>query len=117
MKNYMDTLDIFKIILGSSIVTAGLLTVISLVAKTWIVERIKNALQKQHTQFSSDLQWEIKIKERAERVAEYISLARSLSEKSTEEEYRKANRLSWELAMWLPDEIYKQMILAIAAPN
>lgn len=117
MKYYLDATDILKIVLGSSVLTTGFLAFISLGAKTWIVERIKHALQKQHTEFSLELQWQVKIRERAERVAEYISLARSLSEKSTEEEYRNANRLSWELAMWLPDEIYKQMVLAIVAPS
>ena len=113
----MSTIDIIKIILGSSIVTTAFMTLISLMAKTWIVERIKLALQKEHTQFNTDLQWEVKVRERAERVAEYISLARSLREDSTEEEYRKANRLSWELAMWLPEDIYSQMVQAIANPN
>lgn len=50
-------------------------------------------------------------------MAEYISLARSLKENSSEDDYIKANRLSWELAMWLPAEIYSQMVLAIANPN
>lgn len=113
----MNTIDLIKIIVGSSFVTTALMTLISLIAKTWIVERIKLALQKEHTQFNTDLQWEVKVRERAERVAEYISLARSLRENSTEEEYRKANRLSWELAMWLPEDIYSQMVLAITNPN
>lgn len=113
----MNTIDLIKIILGSSIVTTTFMTLISLIAKTWIVERIKLALQKEHTQFNNDLKWEVKVRERAERVAKYISLARSLREESTEDEYRKANRLSWELAMWLPEEIYSQMVLAIASPD
>ncbi len=113
----MNTIDIMKVIIGSSLVTTTFITLISLIAKTWIVERIKFVLQKEHTQFNTDLQWEIKVKERAEKVAEYFSLARSLRENSTDEEYRKANRLSWELAMWLPDDIYSQMVLAIVNPN
>jgi len=113
----LNTIDIIKIILGSSLVTTAFMTLISLIAKTWIVERIKFDLQKEHTQFNTELQWEIKVRERAEKVAEYISLARSLRENSNEEEFRKANRLSWELAMWLPDDIYSQMVLAIVNPN
>ena len=113
----MDTIDILKIILGSSIVTTTFMAIISLMAKTWLVGKIKLALQKEHTQFNTDLQWEVKVRERAERVAEYISLVRSLRESSNEEDYRKANRLSWELAMWLPADIYNQMVLAIANPN
>jgi len=111
----MNTLDLIKIIVGASIVTTTCIAGISFLAKTWIVERIKLVLQKEHTQFDNDLQWEVKVK--AERVAEYISLARSLQEHSTEEDYKKANRLSWELAMWLPEEIFRQMVLAIASPT
>jgi hypothetical protein len=113
----MNTDEIIQIIFGSSLITTALITLITFISKTWIVERIKLALQKEHTQFNTDLQWEVKARERAERVAEYISLARSLRENSTEEEYRKANRLSWELAMWLPADIYSQMVLAIVNPN
>lgn len=113
----MNTCDLLKIIIGSSLLTVNLLSLISLMAKTWIVERIKLGLQKEHSQFNTDLQWEVKVRERAERVAEYLSLASSLREDSTEEEFRKANRLSWELAMWLPDDIYIQVINAIAHPN
>lgn len=113
----MNTIDIIKIILGSSILTTAFMGLISLMAKTWFVERIKLALQKEHTRFNTDLQWEVKVRERAEKVAEYISLARSLRESSTEDEYRKANRLSWELAMWLPEDIYNQMVLAIVNAN
>ncbi|WP_339880570.1 hypothetical protein [uncultured Algoriphagus sp.] len=113
----MTTSELLKIIIGSSLLTTGLFAGVSLMAKTWIVERIKLALQKEHTQFNTDLQWEVKVRERAERVAEYISLAKSLKESSSEDDYRKANRLSWELAMWLPAEIYGQMVGAIVNPN
>lgn len=113
----MSTFELFEIIIGSSVATTIFLTLVSLVAKTWIVERVKLVLQKEFAQFNTDLQWEVKVRERAERVAEYLSLARSLKKDSTEEEYRKANKLSWELAMWLPDDVYKQMVGAISNPS
>ncbi len=69
----MNICDLVKIIIGSSVLTATLLSLFSLMAKTWIVERIKFALQKAHSQFNTDLQWEVKVRERAERVAEYLS--------------------------------------------
>ena len=50
-------------------------------------------------------------------VAEYLALARRLSETSPESEYRRANQLAWELAMWLPEELYKEMVTAIARPG
>lgn len=110
----METL---KTIIGSSILTTILLSIIILVSKTWIVERVKLSLQNEHSEFAEELQWESKARERAEKVAEYLSLARNLKENSKEEDYIKANKLSWELAMWLPDDIYKEMVKAIADPN
>ena len=51
------------------------------------------------------------------RFAEYLALARNLKEDSPDTDYRKANQLSWELAMWLPEDIYKEMASSIATPN
>ena len=46
-----------------------------------------------------------------------MSLVRSLKEDSSEEDYRKANTLSWELSMWLPDNIYELMRKALINQN
>jgi hypothetical protein len=51
------------------------------------------------------------------KIAEYLALARSLKETSPDTDYRRANQLSWELATYLPAEMYKQITYAIAAPN
>jgi len=44
-------------------------------------------------------------------------LARSLHESSPPEKYEKANRLAWELALWLPADIYKAMGKALTKPD
>jgi hypothetical protein len=103
--------------IGSSITTTLLLGGLAFLGKNWFIERLKLSLQKEHTKFQEQLQWERKVKEQAERVAEYLALARQLSEESTKDDYIRANQLSWELAMWLPDEIYKKAVHAIAQPN
>lgn len=59
-------------------------------ASTWLKASIENSIRAKY-----DL--ELKAKERAERVAEYMALARMLKEESSEEDYLKANRLSWNL--------------------
>ena len=81
------------------------------------VESIKASFQKENTLFLEKLRWELKVREQAERVAEYMAIARDLKESDTSEEYRRANRLNWELAMWLPEDLYKAMINAIAKPS
>jgi len=91
--------------------------VLQYLASLLISEKLKTSLQKEHSTFIENLKWEVKVREQAVRVAEYLALARSLKEDSPDSEYRKANQLSWELAMWLPDDIYKEMAHAISGPN
>ena len=106
------TLGLPEIILG--VVLFGALQYL---ASLWISERLKTSLQKEHSTFLENLKWELKVREQAVRVAEYLALARALKEDSSDSEYRKANQLSWELAMWLPEEIYKEMVNSIAKPS
>ena|SRR5215813_14311218 len=90
---------------------------VQFLASLLISERLKVSLQKEHSKFLEDLRWDLKVREQAVRVAEYMALAKSLKGDSPESDYRKANQLSWELAMWLPEQIYKEMTRAIASPT
>ena len=89
-----------------------LLAALQYFGSLWISEKLKTSLQKEHSQFLEDLKWELKVREQAVRVAEYLSLATTLKGNSPDSDYRKANQLNWELAMWLPEEIYKKLACA-----
>lgn len=104
-------------ILSSSILTTILISGLAFFARNYFIERLKFDLQKEHSKFLDELQWNRKVQEQAARVAEYLALARRLKEDSSESDYERANQLSWELAMWLPDEIYRQMTIAIVRPS
>lgn len=105
--------------IGLAGVSAGIIlfAVLQYLASLWISERLKTSLQKEHSQFLEYLKWDLKVREQAVRVAEYLALARNLKEDSPDTDYRKANQLSWELAMWLPEDIYKEMVTSIVSPN
>ncbi len=94
-----------------------LLGAIQFLATLWFSERLKAELQKENAVFTETIKWDLKVREQAKRVAEYMALARRLDESSPETDFERANQLSWELAMWLPENIYKQMTTAIAKPN
>lgn len=94
-----------------------LLGVLQYLVSILIHERLKTSLQKEHSAFLENLKWELKAREQAVRVAEYLALARNLKEDSPDPDFRKANQLSWELAMWLPEDIYREMVRAIATPK
>lgn len=81
------------------------------------LEEYKLVLQKEYSKFTNELILENKIKEQAEKVAEYLAFARNLKEDSSDEDYVKANKLSWDLALWLPEEIYKEITIALSNPN
>ena len=83
----------------------------------WVAEQIKSQAQKDHTKFSEALRWELKSREQAVKVAEYLALVNTLSDCSSAKEYRKANQLSWELAMWLPEDIYRKMVEGVVNRN
>jgi hypothetical protein len=107
----------FLIGIVSAVSTTLLLGLLAFLGKNWFIERLKLSLQKEHTKFQEQLQWERKVREQAERVAEYLALARQLNEESSKDDYIRANQLSWELAMWLPEDIYKEAVHAIAKPD
>jgi len=108
-----------EVIVGilSSISTTILIAILAFLARNLVLERLKLALKKEHSKFLDEMQWNRKVQEQAARVAEYLALARRLKEESPESDYERANQLSWELAMWLPENIYKQMVGAIANPG
>lgn len=94
--------------------SSALIGVVIFLLKHWIVERLKSSLQKELEQFKAELLWDRKIREEAAKVAKYLSIAQSLSEHgSSREDFALANQLSWELAMWLPEDIYKATVQSI----
>ena len=94
-----------------------LLGTVQFLATLWVSERLKASLQKENARFLEKIRWDIKVREQAERAAEYLSIARDLKETDSSETYRRVNRLNWELAMWLPEDLYKAMMNAIAKPD
>jgi len=80
-------------------------------------ELLKTSLQKKNDVFLEKLRWEMKIREQARGVAEYMAIARDLKESESPDNFRKVNQLAWELAMWLPEDIYRTMGRALTKPN
>jgi len=74
-------------------------------------------LSRKQNEFLEDLKWQSKVKEQATGVAEYLALAPYLKDTSSSEEYERATRLSFEMAMWLPEDIYREMVASIVKPS
>jgi hypothetical protein len=50
-----------------------------------------------------------KQREEASAVAEYVALAWSLRDNDDAQTYRRVNQLSWQLFLWLPTDVYRQL--------
>jgi hypothetical protein len=74
-----------------------------------LTEGYKKNIVRENNRLLEELRWEFKVREQAAKVAEYMDLARHLGKDSPDDVYHKANVLAWELAMWLPTEIYRKL--------
>ena len=57
-----------------------LLGAVQFLVTLWVSERLKASLQKENAVFLEKIRWDIKVREQAERTAEYLSIARDLKE-------------------------------------
>ena len=83
----------------------------------WIKARLEGSIKLSYDKKLEEFRYELKVREQAAKVAEYMELARNLKEDSPSVDYQKANRLAWELAMWLPADVYKRMAESLVRPN
>lgn len=70
-------------------ITVGvlLLGALQYLVTLWLSNKFKAALQKENSEFLEKLKWEFKTREQAQKVAEYMALARSLKEDSSNDDY------------------------------
>ena len=94
-----------------------LLGALQYLSTLYISERLKTSLQRESNALLEKLRWDFKVREQAAKVASYMVLARALAEQSDQKDYERANTMSWELAMWLPADVYRSLGRALSKPD
>lgn len=84
---------------------------------TWLKARLEASIKAEKDELLDEYKYDIRAKEQAAKVAEYFSYYFRLKADSSEADYRKANQLAWELALWLPEKTYNAIREAVANPN
>lgn len=108
----MDQLSI------STLVNAvGGLAALQFLVSLWLSERFKAQLQQKNASILEALRWELRAREQAAKVAEYMASARVLHVNDPPERYQRMNQLSWELALWLPADLYRKLATAMTRPD
>lgn len=93
---------------GNAAFVAACFGIIQFLLSCWIKSRLENSIKAEYDKLIEEYRFELRAKERAEKVAQYLSLYYKDSQN-----FQKLNQLSWELALWLPDYIYKNLTKAI----
>jgi len=91
--------------------------VIQFLIGLWIKARVESSIKSEYDKLLEDYRFDLRTREQAAKAAEYIALARNLKITSTEADYCRANQLAWELALWLPDDLYRSLGKALASPS
>jgi hypothetical protein len=107
MQIVLTTSDSILIVLG---LAAG-----QFLVGAWIKSRLESSIKSEYDKVLEDYRFDLKAREQASKVAEYIAIARGLRTDSSELDYRRANQLAWELSLWLPDELYRRLGRALSA--
>lgn len=64
-----------------------------------------------------DFRYGVRVKEQASKTAEYLAYAWRLKEEQDDAIYVKANQLGWELALYLPADVYRHVRDAVYDPK
>ena len=94
-----------------------IITIVIAIIQFIFYELIKSFIKKRNDEFLESVKWDFKVKEQATKIAEYIALARSLSDNSSKEDFAKVNALVFELQLWLPKETFEKLGYAIKYPE
>ena len=108
-----------QIVLGiteTALILAGV-GVIQFLLALWTKARLEASIKSEHDRLLEDYRFEQKAREQAAKAAEYLALASDLKPTSSDAEYRRANHLAWELALWLPDDLYRKLTRALTSPK
>jgi len=84
----------------------------------WLIQQtVGKIIDYQSFRRMEKLKREIFLRDQAASVAEYFSLAWQLHQDDDKQSYQNVNRLAWQLAIYLPADVYRHVALAVAKPS
>jgi hypothetical protein len=83
----------------------------------WLKTSFAASIKAKYDRRLEEFRYEVKVREQAAKVAEYFSYFYHLQSTSSESYYRRANQLGWELALWLPEDVYRHIAKAVDGPD
>lgn len=117
--NNEDSISRIVIQLGwtEAAIAVLLLAVLQFLMSLWVKSRLEGSIKHEYDRRLEEFRFEMRGREQAPKVAEYMEFANHLREDSPPADYQRANSLAWELAMWLPSDVYKLMANSLVHPT
>lgn len=101
-------------IAGLAVLTAVLSSTLALgVLKVFGKAMIENAVKHEFDKSLEDYRNQIRVRDRAEKIAKYLSYASQIDDGCDSEYFRRTNQLAWELFLWLPADVYKAVVSSL----
>jgi len=99
---YNDIFQLLGVIFSSTAVSISLVTVL---LKYWIKARLDQSIRHEYDKKLEEFKFEMRKREQSAVIANLFSKWLIIKQKSEEDRFRELNRLSFEMSLWLPDEI------------
>ena len=87
-----------------------LLAILQFLLSIWIKSRLESSIKHEYDKLVEEYRYDIKTREQASKIAEYLSIIEGKRLDPTSEfDFRRANKLAWELLLWLPENLYLEL--------
>ncbi len=83
---------------------------IQFLAALWLKSRLEESIRLEYSKKLEEYRYQIEVRKRAEQVARYLSLR---AENASETRPSELNQIAWELALWLPADLYRKLAHAV----
>ena len=105
---------------GDILLVVSPIAILQALAFWWIKVRLQASIKAEYDRLIEEYKFEIKAREQAAKVAEYLAIVKTQDLKTPNGrkyglDYQRANRLAWEVALWLPEEQYRDMAHSLVA--
>ncbi len=97
-----NILELVGVIFSSTVVSVF---VVNILIKYWVKARLEQSIKHEYDKKLEEYRFEMRKREQAAIIAELFSQWVIIKQKNDETRFRELNRLSFEMSLWLPDEI------------
>jgi len=99
---YNGIFELLGVVFSQTVVS---IFVVNILLKYWMKARLEQSIKHEYNKKLEEFKFEMRKREQSAVIANLFSKWLIIKQKSDEDRFRELNRLSFEMSLWLPDEI------------